>query len=630
MFYIMNSLTYNSGLQAMSGGDTVMYVLKLGSVIIGIFAVIFLLYTYSFIVKRRKKEFGLYNILGLEKRHIGIVIAYETLFVAVISLIAGFLFGILLDKLMFLVLAKILNADFVPEFFVSPRSILITLILFVCIFAMIFLYSFLRVRLSQPIELLKGGETGEKEPKTKFVLALLGAVSLIAGYVCSVMTKNGIAAIELFFIAVILVIIGTYLLFTAGSIALLKALRKNKKYYYKTGHFIGVSGMMYRMKQNAVGLASICILASMLLVAVSTTTSFMAGKNAMLNEWYPYDFMMQSNADEESYDMLTEDIRKIIEEKQMTVESEIHCEYLTFVAVRKDNEFVTKKAAASDNPSVLVFMTASAYNGFTGENKTLDKREVLICENNSSYRFGTVKLFDAVYSVTGKVEPFIKTGLLFDGKIIGSHSGLYIIVSDYTELKEICGKQKAFYGENSSDIRLTYAADFADGRDKQISFASAVEEMARAQNYNIRSRYKVNESDNFMSLYGGLFFLGIYLGTLFLMDTILIIYYKQISEGFEDKKRFEIMQKVGMSYSEIKQSIGAQTLIVFFLPLFTAGLHIAFAFPMINRILGVMGLTSTKIFALCSLACFGIFALIYVIVYFLTAQAYYKIVRAGS
>lgn len=416
MFYMIHSLSINDGIATMYGGRTIQYSLNYGTIIVGIFAVIFLFYTNSFVIKRRKKEFGIFNVLGMEKRHLGIVLIFETLYIALISIGIGLFLGILMDKLMYLIIANILQSNYGIGFFISCKSILMTLALFALIFIGIFFISFVRVKTSQPIELLKGENIGEKEPKTRHIIAIIGAVSLALGYICAVFTKNAIAAIELFFIAVILVILGTYFLFTAGSIALLKLLKKNKKFYYRTNHFTSVSGMIYRMKQNAVGLASICILFTMLLVTISTTLSFMVG-------------------------------------------------------------------------------------GY-------------------------------------------------------------------------------------------------------------------------------NKGDEFMSVYGGMFFLGVYLGLLFLMGMILIIYYKQISEGYEDKKRFEIMQKVGMSYAEVKKSINTQILIVFFLPLLMAGIHIVFAFPMINLIMDIVGLTSTKLFALCSLGCFLFFSIIYIIVYLLTAKIYYRIVKA--
>lgn len=626
MFYMIFSLSINESIAAMNGGETIQYTLNLGAIIVGIFAVVFLFYTNSFVIKRRKKEFGLFNVLGMEKRHLGIVLIFETLYIALISIILGLVFGVILDKLMYLIIARILHADYGAAFFISWKSMLITLALFAVIFLCIYFFSFIRVQICQPIELLKGENTGEKEPKTRHIMAIIGALCLAAGYICAIFTKDSAAVLELFFIAVILVILGTYFLFTAGSIALLKLLKKNKKYYYKTNHFTSVSGMTYRMKQNSVGLASICILFTMLLVTISTTTSFMVGRDDMIAQKYPYDIIVQANTTQNENSALISDINSLLSESGLTTVKEITCKYLPLQAFQNGNEITIKKELNKKDPIIFVILTADTYNNITGENKTLTDNEVIINENKIKYEYSTVKFLDKEYSVKEKVGAFINDNFLANGvsQVLGE---MYVIVSSDSELNSIYSQYQSSYGENATSIQLSYGANVKGNEEKQVAFYETLDNMLREKNYNARASVRAAQADKYMSVYGGLFFLGVYLGVLFLMATILIIYYKQISEGYEDKRRFEIMQKVGMSYAEVKKSINSQILTVFFLPLVTAGIHVAFAFPMINIIMSKLGLLNTKLFALCTLGCFVIFSVIYIVVYLLTAKVYYRIVK---
>ncbi len=610
----------------MNGGETIQYTLNLGTIIVGIFAVVFLFYTNSFVIKRRKKEFGLFNVLGMEKRHLGIVLIFETLYIALISIVLGLACGIILDRLMYLIIARILHADYGATFFISWKSILITLALFAVIFLCIYLFSFIRVQICQPIELLKGENTGEKEPKTRHIMAIIGALCLAAGYICAIFTRDTVAVLELFFIAVILVILGTYFLFTAGSIALLKWLKKNKKYYYKTNHFTSVSGMTYRMKQNSVGLASICILFTMLLVTISTTTSFMVGRDDMIAHKYPYDIIVQANTTPNENSALIGDINSLLAESGLTTEKEITCKYLPLQALQNGNEITVKKEPNINTPIIFVVFTADSYNNITGENKTLAENEILINENNLKYEYNTVKFLDKEYSVKEKVGAFVNDNFLANG-VSQVLDGMYVVVSDDSVLNDIYSQYQNSYGENATSIQLSYGANLKDNDEKQVAFYETLNNMLQEKNYNARASVRAAQADRYMSVYGGLFFLGVYLGVLFLMATILIIYYKQISEGYEDKKRFEIMQKVGMSYAEVKKSINSQILTVFFLPLVMAGIHVAFAFPMINIIMSKLALLNTKLFALCTLGCFVIFSVIYIVVYLLTAKVYYRIVK---
>ncbi len=373
MFYIMKSLSLNEGIENVQGGDTIVPMLSLGTYIIAIFSCIFLFYTNSFLMKNRKKEFGLFNILGMEKRHISKVIGYESLYVAIISLVTGIFAGIILDKLMYMLILKIMSAEIPLGFYISKNAIISTVILFGILFLLIFLNSLRMIHLSKPIELLKGGNTGEKEPKAKWFLALMGVISLGAGYYIALTVKNPINALLLFFVAVVLVILGTYLIFTAGSIALLKILKANKKYYYKTNHFISVSGMIYRMKQNAVGLANICILSTMVLVTLSPTVSMIVGVEDIIMQRYPYQLEFNAySADEEKYQGIVDIIDETAKEENIEITEQVVYSSLQFSALYTGgDEFFfsddTSDMSMLDNVYNLNFITAKDYSAYIGK-----------------------------------------------------------------------------------------------------------------------------------------------------------------------------------------------------------------------------------------------------------------------
>ncbi|MCM1226479.1 MAG: ABC transporter permease [Clostridium sp.] len=628
MYYIMKSLSLNKSIENMIGADTVAYTLKLGSNIIAIFAAIFLFYTNSFLTKNRKKEFGLYNILGMEKRHIAKVIGYESIYVAVISLVCGFCVGFLLDKLMYLIIAKIIRADISFGFYISGEAIVNSAALFGIIFLLIFLNSLRMIHLSKPIELLNGGNTGEKEPKAKWFTALLGLGCLGVGYYISLTIKNPIMALSVFFVAVILVIAGTYLIFSAGSITFLKILKKNKRYYYKTSHFISISGMMYRMKQNAVGLANICILSTMVLVMVSSTGSLIAGIEDTLLDRYPYQIEIYGG---QSVEKTNQAIVDIIDQKaesdNIKTNRKICYTELQFMAVYDGvNTFNVNDSddlSLINNICNLFFITAEDYAVFTGRDISLEKDEVIFYSNRDKYKKDTFDLFGKTYRITEYTESFVGNGMV-SADICSTHG---IVVSDMSVISDIYEQQKNAYGDNASDLEFYLGIDIDGNTQKQLQFFNNIQ--SEIKNSGIKCNVdcrEENRSDAY-GLYGSLFFLGIFLGLLFTMATVLIIYYKQISEGYDDKDRFEIMQKVGMSRQEIKSSIRSQVLTVFFMPLFTAGIHIVFAFPIVRKILAMLQLTNTKLFMASSICVFLAFAVIYAIIYMLTAKTYYKIVK---
>lgn len=633
MYYIMKSLSKNDGLNNILGAGTVTYTLELGSRITAIFAFIFLFYTNSFLTKNRKKEFGLFNVLGMEKKHIAKIIAYESIYVTLISLAGGFIAGILLDKLMYLVITRIIKSEIALGFYISKEAIIYTLILFGILFFIIFLNSLRMIHLSKPIELLKGENAGEKEPKSKWVLAILGLGCLGGGYYISITVENPMAALTLFFVAVILVVVGTYLIFTASSISFLKLLKKNKRYYYKTNHFISVSGMIYRMKQNAVGLANICILSTMVLVMVSSTGSLIIGVQDLIMERYPYEIAIESyDNDAQINDRLMNIAKETAQKENIEIEKEIKYSSLEFTTVfdGKDTFSISSdyNLNMSNDLRILFFITAEDYSDFIGKDVNLKDDEVIIYSNRKDYNKDKdyFKLFDKLYKIVDRTDEFVGNGMI-SANISPSHG---IVVKDISIIQELYEKQKEVYGDSASNIEFYYGFDTGSNTEKQTDLYTKIKNEINSQgkelsSYHIESRE--SQRDNAYGLYGSLFFLGVFLGLLFLMATVLIIYYKQISEGYEDKKRFEIMQKVGMSEQEVKSSIRSQVLTVFFLPLITAGIHVAAAFPIIRKILLMLNLTNTKLYIICTIISFMVFTLIYGLIYLLTAKIYYRIVK---
>ena len=596
LFYDICSLAGNSGLDSMPGAGEMRMMLTLGTYVVGFFSIIFLFYTNSFLMKRRKKEFGLFNILGMEKRHVSLIIAFETLFTAVISLSLGFLIGISLDKLLFMAIGKMFDSNITLGFYISSSAIKTSLILFGLIFLFMYLNSIRQIKLTNPIELLHSTEYGEKEPKSKWIMTILGIVCLSIGYYISLTTKNPITAMMLFFAAVILVIIGTYLLFTAGSVTLLKALKKNKKYFYQPNHFISVSGMIYRMKQNAAGLANICILSTMVLVMISTTFSLWIGMEDLTKQRYPREIVAHINANEEDIQTIRDVSDQLLKDKNFEKENILDYRYVEFTGYQKEQSILTDRKNIYSNMTdaicTVMVTDLDDYNRSMNTNYTLDENEILLYGNRKKYEYDQFEVFDYKFKVKEQVDEFMGNGN--SASNLYNYYGFDIDASD-TVIKE-------YYHSlvrNLGDVGL----EGYDVECKTISYAG------------------------FIALYGGFLFIGIFLSILFIMATILIIYYKQITEGYEDKERFEIMQKVGMDHKLVKKSINSQVLTVFFLPLVTAVIHLAFAFPIVSKLLSMLMLSDIELFIYCTLGCIGVFTLVYILIYSITAKSYYSIVK---
>lgn len=631
MFYIMCALESNPGIQSMPGAKDLGLILRLGIGVIGIFAVIFLFYTNSFIIKRRKKELGIYNILGMEKRHIAKILSKEAFFTAIIAIGGGLVTGVLFHKLACMLLYRMIGFNGGITFSFSKKGVMITAILFAIVYLLTYIYDLFQVQLANPIELLQSGNKGEREPKTKAIMAVLGVLCLGTGYFIAITTKNPVKALTLFFVAVILVIIGTYLLFTAGSIALLKILRRNKGYYYQTKHFTSVSGMIYRMKQNAVGLANICILSTMVLVAVSTTVSLYVGVEDIMKERYPNEINIRAYYDTgaPSEDSIAPIVEKSVKESGRKIRHEEDYLELYFAAIKDQGQYSLDKEkvkTAGDRVSGFVVLTREdckkKYNEEIpelAENEvalfTIKKTDMdtLVLENRS-YHVKEIKQFQ-------NTEDFETIADIMD-------EYYYVIVNDVQDMELLWQLQKEIYQENSSSISRQVRLDIdGDSEQKKECFENIKTALGPEQaKARILIDSRQSNLDEFYQIYGGFLFLGLFLGILFLMITVLIIFYKQISEGYDDKERFSIMEKVGMSNNEVKATIRSQVRTVFFLPILMAAVHVGMAFPMIKRLLSLFGLSNTALFAGCMAGTILVFALIYLLVFLKTSKTYYKIV----
>lgn len=626
MFYSINALGQGIDQGALYGGTTVASMMGLGVFVIGLFAVLFLFYTNSFIIKRRKKELGLYNILGMEKRHIAHILFRETLLIAVCSLALGLGLGIVFSRVLFWLLGLLLGTNLAVAFVIPVSAITSTLGLFGIIFLLTLCYNLLQVKLSKPIELLHGGETGEREPKAHWFLAVLGALLLGTGYTMAVTIQDPLSALVFFFVAVILVILGTYLLFITGITAMLKLLKKNKRFYYKTNHFTALSGMLFRMKQNAAGLASICVLFTALLVTVSTTFSLYTSMDGLLRARYPRNVLVSvCDANQEAKDMVRSAVAEKSQELGLALENVVDREGWNITTARVGNTLHTQEVSLETCAVVNIF-TQSEFERFSGQQVDLAENQVLLFDPANTFPGGdTLNIDDKTYEIVPSdyVMPEAST-------LAQIYEMYYLVVRDETVVENILAP-------SGSDTFPIYSYDFDVAGGDPEDIAALREALGTVDFSGPGVEYEAllfedsaTSRQDFMNLYGGLFFLGLFLGVLFLLGTALIIYYKQVSEGYDDARRFNIMQKVGMSHKEVKQSIHSQILLVFFLPLVMAVLHLAFAFPMLEKILLVMGLANTQLILLSTLGCVAVFALAYLIIYALTARTYYNIVETAA
>lgn len=643
MFYIITFLSERDLMVNYPGGETMKAILGFGVYVIGFFAVIFLFYTNSFLVRRRKKEFGLYNILGMGKRNIARVMLWETLLIGILSIALGMVLGILFSKLAELVMVNIIGMDVTFGVTIDYKSIYYTVILFAVIFFLILLNSLRQVHLSNPIALLHSENAGEKPPKANWFFAVLGVLVLGCAYYLAVTIKDPVTTIAAFFFAVIMVIAATYLIFISGSVAFCKILQKKKNYYYKTNHFVSVSSMSYRMKRNGAGLASICILCTMVLVMISSTVCLYLGKEDSLRERYPRHINVTMTSQVYS-DLYSQDADDVAEKTFATAENmgytpvnAIDYTMFSFVSYIRDGEIVFDddesvfNYAAGDLWQIFI-VSLDDYNRLTDSDEFLGENEVMIyTSKDMDYNFDVLKIKgQEPLNIKKTVTDFENNGV----DTMQIIPALYIFVPDLeAQVQKISGQSEDSIGNINRFVG--YDLDATDQQQKDVFNAvydwlriSQIENKDSSMYVNVES--SANEKMSFFGLYGGLFFLGIILGIVFIFAAVLIMYYKQISEGYEDQSGFEIMQKVGMTKREIKKSINSQILTVFFMPLIAAGVHLAFAFPMIYKMLILFGLVNQSFLIMVTVGCFLLFALLYMLVYKITSKAYYSIVSGGK
>ena len=634
LFCIILTLASDPYLGQMQHGGSVSQVLGFGVLIMALFSTIILFYTNSTFTKQRKREFAIYNILGMEKRHISYVLFWESLYTAAMALFFGLVAAGVFSKLLQLVLVRLIGGEATFGLNISLMSIGYTAAFFGALFLLLLLNTIRIIHLSNPVQLLRAGSEGEREPRSKWILALLGAVCLAAGYIISLRTNAALYAIQYFFPAVILVIIGTYLTFIALSVVVLKALRKNRRYYYKTSHFATVSGLIYRMSRNAAGLASICILSTMVLVTVSTTVSLYKGVDAYAAVRWPQDMTLTLMTDTRTNTV--PDVAPVLRVVDDTMtrsgltQSNVHgYRTVRFSTLRSGDALDQFTGSGVDAYTVMVLDT-EGYADLTGEQVTLAPGEALAWTDGKPFG-DTVTICGRAFRLR-QLDSFpLDSG----SSIMGLHT-LYLVVPDLDSVLELRAQQNAYaseHGGTRSMLNYTYQFDLSGTDDEQLDALHtllsdpAFESAAEAANVQYTTDMRADGYPTLRSMYGGFLFLGFFLGFVFLFATVLIIYYKQVSEGYDDCGRFRIMQQVGMTPKEVKATIRTQVLLMFFLPLVTAAIHIAFAFPLIKQIVFAFGLQNVHLFLLCTLGTFGVFALLYTFVYLLTARTYYRIVR---
>ncbi len=640
MFYIVMFLGVSDILNNLRGGETIRIVLSLGSQVIAVFSGIFLFYTNSFLARRRKKEFGLYNILGMGKGNIGIILFWETLIIGIISIGIGLLAGIIFSKLAELVLVNLMGSIVNYTFSISIISIERTIQVFGIIFILILINSIRQVQFSSAISLMRSENVGEKPPKGNWFIGIMGILILVVAYYISVTIQEPIQAILIFSIAVIMVIIGTYFTMISGSVVFLRILKKRRRYYYKTNHFISVSSMIYRMKRNGAGLASICILATMVLVMMASTACLYFGKEDAINTRYPRDINLEFSFDEldsfsdENIKKLKDKLSTELRERNIIPENRYFYRNVAIYGIvnGSDVETTLTNYNLSDGTSTysINFVSLDDYNEVMNTNETLNDGEALLYSYRNSYKNDKISFNNGkTFNIKRNIDNFVKTG----DSAIDMLFNIILIVPDIESVIKSFDNLSDFYGEKLARMSFIYNFDTGIEVNKQIevynSFLNIFTDESIKENFRYKTVYLVSqefERESFNSLFGAVFYIGIILSIVFITAAVLIIYYKQISEGYEDQSRFEIMQKVGMTKKEIRKSINSQLLTVFFLPLIIAFIHLVFAFPIICRLLLTVSINNVVLFAITTVSSFIVFAVFYMIIYKITSNSYYRIV----
>ena len=646
MFYIIHYLAAMPLLMSMSGGRTTGQMLGLGTWIVALFAVIFLFYTNSFLMRRRQKEFGLYNILGMGKGNLSLLLLWENVFLFIASLGAGLLGGIALSKLAELGLMRVIRGEITYDFTINPEAIADTVFLFSLIFLLIFLKGLVQLWRLSTVSLLKSENTGEKPPRANYLLGFGGIVLLAAAYYMAVSIQSPLSALTFFFIAVGMVIVATFLVFVSGSVMLCRLLQKNKGYYYKKNHFVSVSSMAYRMRRNGAGLASICILSTMVLVMLLGSGSLYFGAEDSLHARFPRDIttsvkFLNDQADGEAEDSLVREIGTVVRSFGIEPENEDYYLYATATGILRDGMLVLDKdkvdsisANSFDDLCQIYVVPLDDYNRCMGAEETLEEDQVLLHCIRRTYDDPTITTDNGtVWQVKKHTEDIMSSG----NAAMDVIPSVYMVVGDLERAMDALNAELGHIGaEYISHPTFTYGFDTNLPAEEEIALCDALRlhlrELENAPETGFHVQYtecREAERQDFYGTFGGIFFLGILLSVVFLLATVLIIYYKQVTEGYEDEGRFEIMQKVGMSRQDIRKSVNSQMLTVFALPLITAVLHLGFAFPMVQKLLMLFNLRNVSLMLTVLAVTVLLFGLLYALIYKLTANAYFSIVSGG-
>ena len=642
MYYLLRFLQDSPVIGVMRGAVTLSTVLPMGYAVIAIFSIIFLFYTNSFLIRQRYREFGLYNILGMNKQNVCMIMVWESIFVGGIAIVTGLAAGIMLSKGAELVLFNLVHMDISFDLRISAVSVFYTITGYIIIYLILLLNSVIKVWFAKPLDLLKSNRVGEKMPKRTWVYAAVGMVLLGAAYYLAVSIKEPLTALMYFFLAVIMVIIGTYALFMAGSVVLCRILQKNKRYYYQPNHFISVSSMMYRMKRNGAGLASICILLTMVLVMLSSTTSLYFGIEDSLVGRYPHSVnVVVGFSDVE--DLNSENLKKLYEavRENSPEVKETDCYTMGGTSGLFSDQGINLDVTSVDvsindyeQVGTLQVMSLEEYNRLCDADETLNADECLLYANRITYDSDTFTIVDGLsYKVKKMLDNCVKDGDL-DSMM---NPSMIMVVPDFEECLKTVSDFRTRTEGTVMALRWKCGYD-VESTEQETKEAEAIEEsLARLSEtksvdglifYSVDSREDNRES--FYDLNGSLFFLGIVLSTVFLLAAVMIIYYKQLSEGYEDYTRYEIMQKVGMTKQDIRKSINSQMLTVFFSPLLMAGLHLCFAFPFLWKIMMMFGLNNRTLIIAITVICYIIFGIFYVVVYKITSNLYFYIVSGNK
>ena len=626
MFYVLLYLSSSKSLWSMPAATFLAAVLPLGIVVIAVFSVLFLFYTNSFLIKTRAREFGLYNILGMNRHNLSILLFFENAIVFIAALLSGLLFGVAFSKMGELILFKLAEAEADYSLNISYFSLIITALCYLAIYALLFLNSLIKVAKLKPIELLNSSKQGEKRPKGNIILALLGLIILLMAYFLAVYYSGSFTAIFTFFIAVILVIIATYLLFIAGSVTLCGILKNNKSYYYKSNHFISISSLAYRMKRNGAGLASICILLTMILVMISSTSSLYFALDDSINKRYPGDI---------NYTLFYRNYDYMIEDNQLVYTDNLVCENISTIKYLESVGCFTEygmnnapvqgyeDASTALDIGYLYTISLDEYNRLSNQIITLQDDECLLYTNSRiRYSYETFKTaYSKEYRVKNYVDEFINNHAMYDYEM----PCMILIVSDlegfYKDNNIITEQGNVVYCKSSTDFDVI--EDFDETLENLRQNLSVISE---EKVYNRYITSLPDQRSNMLGLFSSMLFLGIMLSFVFILATVLIIYYKQTSEGYEDSERFAIMRKVGLEDGQIRKSINSQMLTVFFCPLIMAGIHLCFAFPFVWSMLNMFGFSNLRLMIIVTAVCYVACAVLYVIIYLFTSRTYYKIV----